>query len=153
MSESSYDMQQSEGLPLRLLIADTDLKTILEEQSRNDPALPKNITIEDEVKVLRREHLERMQGAPANVTVTKMILGKHCSLENYKSIKDKEELLIEAISSKNGDAILHVILFLSKTLKKKLFYSILQSYPIALNYFVNYLKLKMQIAECMDLLT
>lgn len=145
-------MQQSEGFPLRSLISDTDLKTILEEQSRNEPVLHKNITIEEEVKILRREKFERVQGADVDVTVTKMMLGKPCSLEAYKSIKDKEDLLDEAINCRNGDAILHVVLFLSRTLKKKLFYTVLQLRPVALNYYVNYLKLKMQINECMELL-
>uniref|UniRef100_A0A336MZU5 CSON001546 protein n=1 Tax=Culicoides sonorensis TaxID=179676 RepID=A0A336MZU5_CULSO len=152
ISESSYEIQQSEGFPLRLLIAEQDLKTIIEEQSRNEPILQKNITLEEEVKILRREKFEQMQGADVDITVTKMILGKPCSLVAYKSIKDKENLLDEAILSRNGDAILHVVLFLSRTLKKKLFYVILQMRPIALNYYVNYLKLRMQINECMELL-
>ncbi|XP_063709624.1 vacuolar protein sorting-associated protein 16B [Culicoides brevitarsis] len=152
ISESSYEFQTSEGFPMRSLISDADLKTILEEQCRNEPVLQKNITLEEEVKILRREKFERLQGADVDVTVTKMILGKPCSLEAYKSLRDKERLLDEAIKSKNGDAILHVVLFLSRTLKKKLFYNVLQLRPVALTYFVNYLKLKMQINECMDLL-
>lgn len=145
-------MQPTEGIPLRLLITDIDLKTVLEEQSRNESVVPKNITLEDEVKLLRREHLEKLHPAPVDVTVTKMILGKPCSLELYKSLRDKEELLDEALGSRNGDAVLHVVLFLSKTLKKKLLYRILQVRPTALTCYVNYLKTKMQLSECVDLL-
>lgn len=134
------------------MISELDLKTILEEQSRNEPALPKTITLEDEVKILRREHQEKLHAPLPDVTVSKMILGKPCTVDVYKSLRDKEELLDEAMSSKNGDAIMHVVLFLAKSLKKKLFYRILQLRPVALAYFVNYLKLKMQIVECMDLL-
>lgn len=151
-SDSSYELQVSAGMPLRLIISDIDLKTILEEQSHYEPALPKSISLEDELKLLRREHQEKIHPALPNVTISKIISGKPCSLEVYRSLKDKTDLLDEAIFSKNGNAILQVVLHLSKTLKKTLFYRILQQRPSALLHYLNYLKVKLKTAESADLL-
>jgi VPS33B-interacting protein in polarity and apical restriction len=113
--------------------------------------ISKSITLEEEVKLLRSQIREHQIPSPYH-TITKIILNKPASLEMYKSIVEKERLLDEAISSGNGDAILFVIKFLVRTLKKKFVHRILQVRPKAVQHYLNYLTLRLQVTDCTDLL-
>lgn len=126
---------------------------ILEEQSMEDFPLPKKLSPDEEVRVLRRLLLDKSHAPLPSTTITRILLGKPCSFEHYKSLTDKEELLDESISSGNGDAILAVILFLVKTLKKAHLNRLLQVRPIAVKHYLNYLTMRLQISEATDLLT
>jgi VPS33B-interacting protein in polarity and apical restriction len=117
----------------------------------DEPAIPKKITAEDEIRLLRSQ-LRELANPSAHHTVTKILMSKHVSLVAYKSLQDKERLLDEAISSGNGDAVLHVVKFLTQTLKKKLVHRILLSRPMAVNHYLHYLTLRLQISECTELL-
>ncbi|XP_021706182.1 vacuolar protein sorting-associated protein 16B [Aedes aegypti] len=151
-SEVNYAFVQSE-LPLHMIIADSDLTMILEDQSRSERAMPKGASVEEELKLLRKK-LQELNFAPsAPCVVAKLILGKCCSLEMFRSLQEKEALLDEAVASGNGNAILKVVLFLEKTLKKKLLYRLLQTRPEAVSHYVNYMALRLQVTECTDLLT
>lgn len=129
------------------------MRLILDEQSLTENSIPKHTAIEDEVRILRRQLQERLHPPPPSTTITKMLFGKTCFLDAYKSLDEKEHLLDEAISSGNGDAILQVILFIVKTLKRRHVNRIFQTRPIAVNHYVNYLALRLQLTECTDLLT
>uniref|UniRef100_A0A182QZJ9 Vps16 C-terminal domain-containing protein n=1 Tax=Anopheles farauti TaxID=69004 RepID=A0A182QZJ9_9DIPT len=150
-SEANYSQVQSE-LPLHTLISDENLELILQEQSRTEMTIPKGITLEEEVKLLRKKIQEFNYAPSAESVVRKLILGKPCSLEMFRSMAEKEQLLDEAIASGSGNAILKVTLFLDRTLKKKLFYTLLQTRPEAVYHFVNYLSLRLKVTECTDLL-
>jgi hypothetical protein len=150
-SEISYDYNQTSEMPLHLIISDDDLKTILEDQMITDMnILPKNISLEDEVKVLRRQLLE-INYAPVSLTISKLLMGKSVSLHIYRSLKDKEALLDEAIASGNGDAILQVVLFIQSTVKKKIFHEILRLRPEAVTHYVNYLGTRMKLGEVSEI--
>lgn len=150
-SEISYDYNQSSEMPLHLIISDDDLKVILEDQMFNEiNILPKNITLEDEVKVLRRQ-LQDINYAPVSLTISKLLMGKPCSLHIYRSLKDKEALLDEAIVSGNGDAILEVVLFIQSTIKKKIFHEILRLRPEAVTHYINYLQTRMKLGEVSEI--
>ncbi|XP_062560521.1 vacuolar protein sorting-associated protein 16B isoform X2 [Armigeres subalbatus] len=151
-SEVNYVYVQNE-LPLHLVISEADLTSILEDQSRKEIPLPKGIGMEEEVKWLRKKMQEFNFAPSASFVVAKLILGKCCSLEMFRSLHEKESLLDEAIASGNGNAILKVMLFLESTLKKKLLYRLLQTRPGAVNHYINYLALRLQVTECTDLLT
>lgn len=125
---------------------------ILEEQSMEDFPLPKKLSSEEEVRVLRRLLMDKTHAPLASTTITRILLGKPCSFEQYKSLSEKEELLDEAISCGNGDAILSVVLFLVDTLKKTHFNQLLQKRPIAVNHYLNYLTTRLKISEATDLL-
>lgn len=84
------------------------------------------------------------------LTVTKMLMKKPHSLECYRSLQEKTELLKEAVHSGNGDAVLAVVLFLVKTLQRKFVIKLLDAYPVALNQFVNYLMVRLQVKECTE---
>lgn len=82
-----------------------------------------------------------------------LITLKYFDAECFKAMYEKEQLLQEAIECGNGDAILAVVLSLQRTLKKKHFNSILQTYPEAVKHFINFLLIRCQVAEASELLT
>ena len=150
-SEISSVSLQNE-MPLHLIISDEDLQLVLEEQLIiDDPGIKKSTTLEEEVKILRRK-LNEISYCPIEVTITKLLMGKPCSLEIYKSLKEKEELLDEAISCGSGDTILQVVMFLKSTLKPTLFFNILKTREEAINHYINYLNTTMKITESSELL-
>lgn len=126
---------------------------MLEEQSLKETPLPKTITPEEELKILRRRAQETFDPPPVSKVIRKILLKKPYSLECFRTLQEKESLLIEAIRCGNGDAILAVVLFLQRTLKKKLFHTIMQSHPEAVKHFMNFLIIRSQIAEASDFLT
>lgn len=150
----SYELPESADIPLQMIISDADLRTVLEEQSLNETPLPKTISVDEELKILRRKAQETYHAAPPPSTVVhKMLLKKPFSIECFRSLSEKESLLDEAIRSGNGDAILTIVLFLVRTLKKKHFNAIMQTRPEAVKHYVNYLSLRYEIVECVDFLT
>ncbi|XP_055614274.1 vacuolar protein sorting-associated protein 16B [Uranotaenia lowii] len=150
-SEVNFSTIQQE-LPLHMIISNEDLASVLEDQTRNEIPLPKGITIEEEIKLLRRRLQEYSFAPSAGSVIAKLCLGKVCSLEMFRSLQEKEELLDEAIACGNGNAILKVVIFLEQTLKKKLFYRLLQTRPEAVSHYVNYMSTRLKVTECTDLL-
>lgn len=128
--------------------------SVLEEQSLKETPLPKTISVEEELKILRRKALETSYAPPSTSSIVKkMLLKKPYSLECFRVLHEKESLLDEAIRSGNGDAILAVILFLQRTLKKKNFHSIMQTRTEAAKHFINYLLIRCQVADASEFLT
>lgn len=128
--------------------------TVLEEQSLKETPLPKTISPEEELKILRRKAQESCYAPPTSTSIIKkMLLKKPYSLECFRALQEKENLLTEAIRCGNGDAILAVVLFLQKTLKKKHFHAIVQSHSEAIAQYINYLLIRCQILEAMEFLT
>ncbi|XP_058057219.1 vacuolar protein sorting-associated protein 16B [Anopheles bellator] len=150
-SELAYGSAQTE-LPLHMIISDENLELVLQEQSRHMVTIPKGISLEDEVKLLRRKIQEFNYAPSTDSVLRKLILGQPCSLEMFRSMCEKEQLLDQAIASGSGNAILRVVLFLDRTLKKKLFYSLLQTRNEAVHHYMNYLALRLKVTECTDLL-
>ncbi|XP_050586668.1 spermatogenesis-defective protein 39 homolog [Bombus affinis] len=92
-------------------------------------------------------------GLQPDITLRKILLGQPYSLEQYKSLVSKTTLLDAAIISGDGNAILIIILFLTKTLKRSLVQRILAERPDAVNVYIRYLSIRMQINEIIDILT
>lgn len=150
-SEVNYGHTQGE-IPLHMIISDEHLELVLQEQSRNEFTIPKGISLEEEVKLLRKKIQEFDYAPPTESVIRKLILGKPCSLEMFRAFSEKEQLLDQAVASGSGNAILKVTLFLDRTLKKKLFYSMLQTRPEAVYHYMTYLSLRLKVTECTDLL-
>lgn len=143
---------KSSVIPLNLIISDSDLQYILdEEQSYSESIIPKGLKPEEEVKLLRRK-INELQFCPIPLIVTKMLMNKSCSLECYKTIEEKQELLDEVIECGNGDAILRVVLFLKNTLKSALFMKLIANQPSAIEHYLNYLTTTMKIYEASEVL-
>lgn len=87
------------------------LQKVLEEQSMEETPLPKSITPEDELKLLRRKLKERTHAPSVSVTISKLISKKPHYLHCFKTLEEKELLLDEAIRCGDGDAILTVFFF------------------------------------------
>lgn len=101
---------------------------------------------------LKNLHLETSSVQP-DITLRKILLGQPYSLEQYKSLASKIALLDAAIISGDGNAILIIILFLTKTLKRSLVQKILAERLDAVNVYIRYLSIRLQINEITDILT
>uniref|UniRef100_A0A915HUB2 Uncharacterized protein n=1 Tax=Romanomermis culicivorax TaxID=13658 RepID=A0A915HUB2_ROMCU len=74
-------------------------------------------------------------------TINRIILCEPCSLDHYRSRIEKLNLLKAADSSKDGNAIFRVILFLKKTLNQSIFLELLHESPTSVvNQYIAYLK-------------
>ena len=130
---------------------------------------------EEEINILRRQIEAQWIPPKVSKTIRLIMLGQPYSLHLYRSYDLKVQLLDEAIKSGDGNAILavcfmlffalcfffsnfkfyftlQIVLFLSKTLKKTLFYQIMQTRPIAVTHYVQYLSTRHIIPELIDLL-
>lgn len=138
-------------LNLHMIISDSDLQSVLDEQMITE-ILPKVTTLEEEVKLLRRK-LNESQYCPVGITVNQLLLGKPSSLTIYRTLKEKENLLDSAISCGSGDIILQVVVFLKNSLKPTLFTELLKVRPTAVDHYVEYLSTTMRIGEASEILT
>ncbi|XP_043251446.1 spermatogenesis-defective protein 39 homolog isoform X2 [Colletes gigas] len=107
--------------------------------------------------ILATDKLQNLQSEAASIqpdiTLSKILLGQPYSLEQYKSLVSKTTLLDAAIISGDGNAILIIILFLIKTLKRSLVQRILAERPDAVNVYVRYLSTRLQMNEITNILT
>lgn len=151
VSEISIISSSEVNMSLDLIISDENLQIVLEEQMMGDIVIPK-VSLEEEVKILRRK-LQETQFSFVAATINKLLTGRPCSLSMYKSLREKEQLLDAAIVSGDGNAILHVTIFLKSTLKPSLFNSVLKTRPEAINHYVNYLIETQELSAAMELLS
>ena len=61
------------------------------------------------------------------------------SLDGYKSLKKKEDLLDCAIEMGDGDAILAITLMIRRTLNHPKFLAVISARPLAAQHLVNYM--------------
>lgn len=150
VSEISIISTSEVAMSFDLIISDENLQIILEEQMLGDLVIPK-VTLEEEVKILRRK-LQETQFSPVSATINKLLTGRSCSLAIYKSLREKEDLLDSAVASGDGNTILQVIVFLKSTLKPSLFNRVLKAHSVAINHYVNYLIETQALSDAMDVL-
>ncbi|XP_069685385.1 spermatogenesis-defective protein 39 homolog isoform X2 [Periplaneta americana] len=148
ISESSQTIVR----PLHTLISEKNLLCILEAGNFHEKQPKGKLTPEEEVRILRRQLESRWVPPPVKETVTKILLGHPYSLELYRTLESKTQLLDAAISMGDGNAILAVILFLVRTLKKNLVHQLLRTRPEAVAQYCQYLSTRMQLHELTDLL-
>ncbi|XP_072284514.1 spermatogenesis-defective protein 39 homolog [Pyxicephalus adspersus] len=73
-------------------------------------------------------------------TVRRMSRGKVCSLERFRSLKDKLQLLDEAVRLHDGNVITAVLIFLKRTLHSEILFRELKERQEALRHFIHFLK-------------
>ncbi|KAK2104516.1 spermatogenesis-defective protein 39 [Saguinus oedipus] len=73
-------------------------------------------------------------------TVRRLRKGKVCSLERFRSLQDKLQLLEEAVSMHDGNVITAVLIFLKRTLSKEILFRELEVRQIALRHLIHFLK-------------
>lgn len=145
-SEISFESNATDlstiSLSVQSLIGDEALKSLLEEQTLEDLLIvPKDISLEEEVRLLRRQIQISLYNPTPEITVQKLLQGKRVSLEVYRSFQDKQKLLDAVIRSGcPGDALIYVLLFIERSLKRELFYELLKARPIALEHYLTYLQ-------------
>jgi len=94
----------------------------------------------------------RYQADPSVTTIQNIMLGKPFSLDGYKSLKKKEDLLDCALEMGDGDAILAVTLMIKRSLNHPRFLSLLSSRPLAANHLINYMITRHEMSQVTDLL-
>ncbi|XP_031572188.1 spermatogenesis-defective protein 39 homolog isoform X2 [Actinia tenebrosa] len=111
--------------------------------------------LQTEVGQLRRDlqaaKQSRLKPLPVTESVTRIIRGQPYSLELHKSLKDKVNLLDCAIKMHDGNAIIAVILFLKKTVKKEIFCNQLIRQPKALHHYCKFLRQNSDLEELVQL--
>ncbi|XP_075388095.1 spermatogenesis-defective protein 39 homolog isoform X2 [Tenrec ecaudatus] len=73
-------------------------------------------------------------------TVRRLRKGKVCSLERFRSLQDKLQLLEEAVSVHDGNVITAVLIFLKRTLSKEILFRELEVRQVALRHLIHFLK-------------
>lgn len=140
-------------LELSQLVPQKELDSILEADNMEFSFSKDGFKSKDEeLNILRRQVESRWSPPEIDNILQRILTGQPYSLELYRSLNSKKELLKNAVALGDGDAILMIVLFLANTLKKNLFYHILSSSPIAIQHYVTYLTTRMQIQEVTDLL-
>lgn len=146
------DSSQATTRPLDTLISKKSLLCILNAGNFREKVPKGNPCPDEEVRILRRQVEDRWVPPPAKDTITKILLGHPYSLELYRSLKSKTELLDAAIAIGDGNAMLAVVLFLVRTLKKSYVYQLLRTRPDAVAQYCRYLSTRLQVHELTDLL-
>ncbi|PNF42419.1 hypothetical protein B7P43_G10953 [Cryptotermes secundus] len=146
------DSSQPATRPLHSLISEKSLLCILEAGNFREKQPKGKLNPEEEVRILRRQVENRWVPPPVSDTITKILLGHPYSLELYRSWESKTELLDAAIAVGDGNAILAVVLFLVRTLKKNLVHQLLRTRPEAVGQYCQYLSTRLQLHELTDLL-
>lgn len=77
--------------------------------------------------------------------------GVQIEFSPYKSRRDKLLLLDCAICCCDGNTIMAVTIFLSKTLKQSIFVEELKKRPIAVNHYINYLEITERSRDALEL--
>eukprot|EP00794_Sanderia_malayensis_P020298 gene20298-22287_t len=96
---------------------------------------------------------QKFKTIPPSSVIKRIILGKPYSLENYKSLKEKLQLLDFALKFNDGNAINAVIIFLEKSLSKDILILQLKKRPHAMNHYVKYLEDNVEYQSEMNILT
>ncbi|KAK9498324.1 hypothetical protein O3M35_002982 [Rhynocoris fuscipes] len=152
-SQSSLIDDQSLQVDIHQLLSQKSLDAILNADNVDYNFFNHEMnTNEEELRMLRRQVESRWSPPDINSVLRQILTGKPYSLELYKSYKLKQELLRAAINLGDGDAILTITFFLSRTLKKSHFYKILSANPIAVQHYISYLAIRMQFQELTDIL-
>ncbi|ALC46922.1 Vps16B [Drosophila busckii] len=143
VSEASFDNSSALGtlnhLSIKSILSDEALNLVLQEQTLDDHVMPKGVTPEEELKLLRRQIQSTLYSPNLEATAQKLLHGKTVPLEMFKSLHEKEQLL-DTLLVNGGDAVIGVLLFLKRTLNATQFHNILQSRPKALEHYLSYLR-------------
>jgi len=151
-SLSCEDVPGSKPPELQDLLSEKALARILDADTVDYSFTKEKLDPKEELKLLRRQYESRWTPPNIKHVLNQILTGQPYSLELFKSLSCKKELLRLAVASGDGNAILAVVLFLSQSLKKSLFHEVLMSSPVAVNHYVNYLTTRMQLHELTDIL-
>ncbi|CAG5122043.1 unnamed protein product, partial [Candidula unifasciata] len=113
--------------------------------------------LHQEIQSLKRSLLsakrDRWVKLPIEDTLRRIIKGEEFSLELYRSLEDKLELLDKATQRHDGNAIVTAVLFLHRTVSRHIFTRELLSRPVAANHYLSYLKAHFDHTEYITILS
>ncbi|KAH8294621.1 hypothetical protein KR018_000437 [Drosophila ironensis] len=145
VSEASFDNSATLNISIKSLLSEEALKLVLREQALDDRVLPKGVSPEEELKLLRRQLQSTLYSPNLEATAQKLLQGRTAPLEMFKSLHEKQQLLDTVLEQGGGHAVIAVLLFLKRTLNTHQFHAILRERPKALEQYLSYLR------ECGDL--
>ncbi|KAG8562024.1 hypothetical protein GDO81_015563 [Engystomops pustulosus] len=110
-------------------------------QSLSDALLDTNSKyIAPELRKPKSEYQDYSGDWSIEESVRRMQRGKMCSMERFRSLKDKMMLLDEAVRLHDGNVITAVLIFLKKTLRSDILFRELKIRQVALRHFIHFLK-------------
>ncbi|XP_075700606.1 spermatogenesis-defective protein 39 homolog [Rhinoderma darwinii] len=122
-------------------------------QALSDAFLDTNIKyIAPEQRKPKSEYQDYSGDWSIEESVRRMQRGKMCSMERFRSLKDKLQLLDEAVRLHDGNVITAVLIFLKRTLRSDVLFRELKIRPVALSHFIHFLKETSDQQLLMDLL-
>lgn len=151
ISEASFDNSATLNLSIKSLLSEEALKMVLQEQALDDRVLPKGVSPEEELKILRRQLQSTLYSPNLEATAQKLLQGKPAPLEMFKSLHEKQQLL-DTVLAQGGHAVIAVLLFIKRTLNTQQFHGILRERPKALEQYLSYLRETGDLSNHIDLL-
>ncbi|XP_017131085.1 vacuolar protein sorting-associated protein 16B [Drosophila elegans] len=152
ISEASFNNSATLNLSIKSILSEDALKLVLQEQTLDDRVLPKGVSPEEELKLLRRQLQSTLYSPNLEATAQKLLQGKTAPLEMFKSLQEKQQLLDTLLAQGGGHAVITVLLFLKRTLNALHFHAILRERPRALEQYLSYLKESGDLASHIELL-
>jgi len=152
ISEASFNNSVALNLSIKSILSEEALKLVLQEQALDDSVLPKGVSPEEELKLLRRQLQSTLYSPNLEATAQKLLQGKTAPLEMFKSLHEKQQLLDTLMAQGGGHAVITVLLFLKRTLNTTQFHGILRERPKALEQYLSYLKESGDLAGHIELL-
>ncbi|XP_043654785.1 vacuolar protein sorting-associated protein 16B [Drosophila teissieri] len=152
ISEASFNNSVALNLSIKSILSEEALKLVLQEQALDDRVLPKGVSPEEELKLLRRQLQSTLYSPNLEATAQKLLQGKTAPLEMFKSLQEKQQLMDTLMAQGGGHAVITVLLFLRRTLNTTQFHGILRERPKALEQYLSYLRESGDLASHIELL-
>ncbi|XP_065661297.1 spermatogenesis-defective protein 39 homolog isoform X3 [Hydra vulgaris] len=150
LNSSSKEITYNSSLSLKEIPNSSSLP--LKEKTSSSPAVLKEITHSSSTFIKKGNDdlasskksaelkIDRWAKLPLIDTVQRMIQGKPCWLEGYRSLSEKRSLLDLAVKTNDGNSILTVIIFMERTLHQSILFTEIQKILIASNIYIHYLR-------------
>lgn len=94
----------------------------------------------------------RWTSLPVEDTIKRIVTGEIYSLETYKSLEEKLSLLDAAIQSRDGNALIAVVVFFQRSVKTNIFLTQIKSRQAAQSHYFQYLRQMSRIPELIEAL-
>ncbi|XP_022212478.2 vacuolar protein sorting-associated protein 16B [Drosophila obscura] len=153
ISEASFENSPAlNHLSIKAILSEEALKLVLQEQTLDERIIPKGVSPDEELKLLRRQIQSTLYSPDLEVTAQKLLQGKTAPLEMFRSLHEKQQLLDTLLCNGGGHAVVTVLLFLKRTLNAEQFHGILKQRPKALEQYLSYLRESGDVSSHIDLL-
>ncbi|CCD72490.1 Spermatogenesis-defective protein 39 [Caenorhabditis elegans] len=94
--------------------------------------------LKDQHEVLRHE---RFQPLTIEASIKRMLQGHTVTLDYYRSLRDKTQLLKQAVATYDNNTIFKIVIFLERTLKENIFCKIMDGQKSACRVYTRHLQI------------